>query len=178
MTIEHRNQMRFVSSKLTFSFAKPCPHEFVKLTHERLLVRFGLRTFLVADEVSRCAIDGNHCFGPWKGSAPKVRRGVHIPKSTPTCTGVFGFLPRKSLSYPRKLARADFRLGSTAPFWKSVSHFRSAPMSRHCACLSACFAICSRAARKPVRDRSTIRMRYARSSRFNCTGGLTGLVGV
>jgi hypothetical protein len=39
---------------------------------------------------------------------------------------------------PQCVSNCDFRCGSKAPFWPSVGHFRSTPMSGHSRCPSAC----------------------------------------
>jgi hypothetical protein len=48
-------------------------------------------------------------MGPWKGSAPKVCRGVHIVQTLPpTCTGVFGFFVEKIARSPTEVCRGRF----------------------------------------------------------------------
>jgi hypothetical protein len=66
---------------------------------------------------------------------PKVRRGAHIVHNLPQFARTSSFfLPRKSLSCPRKLARADFRLGSDSDIWPRYSHVCSSPNSGLCPC--------------------------------------------
>ena len=106
----------------------------------RRRLEFGVvsKFFVAASAGSRCAIDRNHCLGPRKGSAPKVRRGVHIAQNVPQLARSSSFFAEKMALHPRKLARADVRLWSFASYQPRAADFRSYSMTVHQWCNEVC----------------------------------------